>query len=588
MILWTSLALLFLLLAGVAWALGQWSYAASKAYVDGLAPDGSVETWDAAFHRRVQGNLRWLAALLAGMGVAVGAGQRLLASSLRPERAGWTGFLADLRSGIRKVNARTSGTHKRMVWLLILAGAALRIWQMRQPVIYDEAFTYTYYATRPISVIISDYSYPNNQVFHTLWVKVFTSLFGVHLWSLRLPALIAGILVLPLSYLFARLTFNRYIAMLMLALVASCGSLIEYSALGRGYSITWCCMLVSWIIGRHLTKTNNGVSAVLLALVLAISMWTVTTTLYIAAATYIWLFFQILLRYGSSLGTRMYRFIFSLVLFLVLTLLFYLPVIVVHGLGQLLHHPTMGDNTWEVFSATHHERSLDLWVYFTETSASGIAFVGFAAITYAAYISTKYRLLLVALVLGTVPIVLAQSLVAPPRVWIFTLLVLHLGSAIGLFYLLKLIQDSGIKSFGKRFRTVLASLLLFAGMGWLGMRGIRDRIERFPEAALAADYFKGVLASGDRVYIDFPWEAPLEFHFMAARLPRSPLYAEPTDRSSLYVVVGPADGQTPESVLLHHDLTMEHVTAPDKVMDWKRLEIFAARLRDEATARDAR
>ncbi|MBK7270691.1 MAG: hypothetical protein IPI07_14690, partial [Flavobacteriales bacterium] len=63
MILWTALALLFLLLAGVAWALGQWSFAASKAYVDGLAPDGSVETWDVAFHRRVQGNLRWLAAL---------------------------------------------------------------------------------------------------------------------------------------------------------------------------------------------------------------------------------------------------------------------------------------------------------------------------------------------------------------------------------------------------------------------------------------------------------------------------------------------------------------------------------------------
>ncbi|MBP6698208.1 MAG: glycosyltransferase family 39 protein [Flavobacteriales bacterium] len=588
MILWTALALLFLLLAGLAWALGQWSFAASKAYVDGLAPDGSVETWDVAFHRRVQGNLRWLAALLAGMGLAVAGGQRLLASSLRPERAGWSGFMADVRSGIRKVNARTSGTHKRVVWALILAGAALRIWQMRQPVIYDEAFTYTYYATRPLSVIISDYSYPNNQVFHTLLVKLTTSLFGVHLWSLRLPALIAGILTLPLSYLFARITFNRYIAMIMLALVASCGSLIEYSALGRGYSITWCCMIVSWIIGRHLTKTNNGVSAVLLAVVLAVGMWTVTSTLYIAAATYIWLFLQLILRYGSTLGTRMYRSILSVVLFLVITALFYLPVIVVHGLGQLFHHPTMGDNTWEVFSATHHERSLDLWVYFTETSASWIAFVGFAAITYAAYISSKYRMLIVATALGAIPIVIAQSLVAPPRVWIYTLFVMHLGSAIGLFYLLKLLQDTGLKSFGKRFRTVLTSLLIFVGMGWLGMRGIRDRIDRFPEAALAADHFKNVLVSGDRVFTDFPWEAPLEFHFMAARIPRGLLYTKPSPRSALYVMVGPAAGQTPESVLLHHELTLDSVTVPDKVMDWKRLEIFAARLRDDATAGDAR
>ncbi|MBK7754777.1 MAG: hypothetical protein IPI41_19900 [Flavobacteriales bacterium] len=197
-------------------------------------------------------------------------------------------------------------------------------------------------------------------------------------------------------------------------------------------------------------------------------------------------------------------------------------------------------------------------------------------------------MLIVATALGAIPIVIAQSLVAPPRVWIYTLFVMHLGSAIGLFYLLKLLQDTGLKSFGKRFRTVLTSLLIFVGMGWLGMRGIRDRIDRFPEAALAADHFKNVLVSGDRVFTDFPWEAPLEFHFMAARIPRGLLYTKPSPRSALYVMVGPAAGQTPESVLLHHELTLDSVTVPDKVMDWKRLEIFAARLRDDATAGDAR
>lgn len=573
------LALLLLVLAGLAWWLSRLGYAPVKGYVDGLAPDSDVETYTPAFHDRVRGNLRALAAVCVAAAGLVLAGARLLARSLPKGETQRGALWVDLRRALVKLHKRTSRTHKVFVVGLIAAGAVLRLVQMHAPIIYDEAFTYVYYAVRPLPVIISDYSYPNNQILHTLLVKLSTALFGVHLWSLRLPALLAGILAMPLAYLFARAHFNRYIALLMLAFVASSGSLIEYSALGRGYSLTWCLLLLGWLAGRHFAKTNALGSAIALAAINALGMWTVTTMLYIAAACYLWLLLHLMSAYDSTLAKRTQRLALSFAVFVVLTGALYMPVIVVHGLGQLFHHPTMGDNTWEVFAATHQDRTFDLYAYFNDTAATWISLLGLAGVVYSAYISSKFRLLLVATALGAIPIVIAQRLVAPPRVWIYTLFVLHLSSAIALFYLLKLVQETLLPSFSKRLRTSVTAAVVLAGLSWTGMRGIQDRIERFPEAALAADYFHGALKPADRVMTEFPWEAPVEFHFMDRRIPIDALYRPTTPGATLYVLVSPAREQTLESVLLHHEHRADQLTAPDRVQDWKRLEVWRATVR---------
>ena len=572
-------ALLLFLLAGVAWWLSRIGYATVRGYVDGLAPDGEVETYSPAFHDRVRGNLRLLAALSAALGALLSPLTRLLARSL-PRGGSQRGtLLGDLRKAALKLHKRTSNTHKLFVAGVLLVGGVLRIVQLQAPIIYDEAFTYVYYAVRPLPVIISDYSYPNNQILHTLLVKLSTGLFGVHLWSLRLPALLAGIAVMPLSYLFARAHFNRYIALLMMAFVASSGTLIEYSALGRGYSITWCLLLLGWLMGRHFAKTNAIGSAVLLAVINALGMWTVTTMLYVAAACYLWLLLHLLTAYDSTLTVRLQRLALSFGLFLVLSAALYTPVIVVHGLGQLFLHPTMGDNSWETFAATHQDRVFDLYAYFNDTAATWVSALGAAALVYAAYISSKFRLLLAALVLGAVPIVIAQRLVAPPRVWAYSLFVFHLGSAIALFYLLKLVQETLLPKLSKRVRTTVAALVVLAGLSWTGMAGIGDRIERFPEAAHAAEHLRGALGPKDRVMTEFPWEAPVEFHFMEEGVPIDALYRPVLPGTTLYVLVSPAREQTLGGVLLHHDQRPDALGKPERVQDWKRLEIWRAAVR---------
>lgn len=492
------------------------------------------------------------------------------------EQGQWAEFRAGLRRGWLKLNNRTSASHKRFVWAVIVVGAALRISQMGLGVIYDEAFTFTDYASKPVGFILSNYASPNNHILHTLLVKLSCALFGVHLWSLRLPALMAGIAVMPLFYVFVRAMFNRYIALLSLSFVAASGALIEYSALARGYSLTWFFMLCAMIAGRHFAKSNNMVSATLVALFNALGMWAVTTMVYAALSCYIWLFLYLWSSYDSSLRRRALRLLISFLTFLLLTALFYAPVIVMHSVDQLFHHPTVGENTWESFVATHQDKAFELWAYFTDTAATWISIAGMAGLAYAAYISSKYRVLLIAVVIGAVPLSVVQTMIGPPRVWTYILFNLHLSSGIAIFYLLKLVQERLYEGFSKRVRTVIASLIVLCGMGWLGITGMKDRLERHADARHAADWFIGVLKTGDRVYTATPNDAPFEFYLMVDGLDRAVVHRVRAADGRTYVLVGPGDGQTLLSVMEANNQRLPDHPSLMKVKDWKRLEIFAA------------
>jgi hypothetical protein len=87
-----------------------------------------------------------------------------------------------------------------------------------------------------------------------------------------------------------------------------------------------------------------------------------------------------------------------------------------------------------------------------------------------------------------------------------------------------------------------------------------QRIERFGEAKLAAAYLSPGLGAHDRVMAEFPWEAPLGFYLLSNGVS--------------------ADGQSPESVLLHNKQPGHHASTARKVKDWRRLEIFSAHMID--------
>lgn len=495
----------------------------------------------------------------------------------KDHQPGWRGLYTDLIDGARHLILRTSTRHKRFVLAVMLLGLVLRILRMNGAVSYDEALTYTHYAGRSLGFLFSDYTYTSNHILYALLARWSMAIFGVHAWALRLPALLAGLLVMPLGYAFVRSVFNRHIAVVFLSLLAVSGPLVEYSAMARGFSHVWLFTLCGLLAARHFIKSDNMASALLIALFCGLGMWATPSMVYPAIMVYTWTALRVMANYQSTVRQRLLRLVASGMLALLLTALFYAPVIGVHSLDKLLHHPSFVDHTWKHLSDTHQDRAFDLWAYFTGTASTALAFAGFVAVGYAAYASLKYRFLIVGMLLGAVPVVLWQRDVPPPAVWTFTLLIFHLGSAIGLFFLLKVVRDKLLPGFTKEQRTLVAAVSLLILFGWAGLRGTPDPVERFPEARPAAKWLASHLAPTDRVCAQAPWEVPIGFYLAETGSSLHVLEEGPGPGGRIMALVAPAQGQTVASVLRYAGLGDQEAANLVEVDGWSRLELFMSR-----------
>src|SRR5206468_4613305 len=105
------------------------------------------------------------------------------------------------------------------------------------PMRADEAHTFNEYATKSAYDAVSLYTFPNNHLFHTLLVHVAVQLLGGAPWVVRLPALIAGLALMPATYAMVRRLCDPTSAVLAAALVAASDPLVSYSVNGRGYTL---------------------------------------------------------------------------------------------------------------------------------------------------------------------------------------------------------------------------------------------------------------------------------------------------------------------------------------------------------------
>ncbi len=497
-------------------------------------------------------------------------------SRSRSETPTGAGFAADVSRALRELDKQTSAGHKRMVLLLIMVGVALRAALLGRPISFDESYAYVEFATRTFGQVIGDYSHPANHILHTLLAKASTALFGLGKVSVRLPAFVAGVIALPLFYLFVRAMFNRYIALLALALVAASGPLVEFSAIARGYSLTWLFLVAALLLGRHLIKENNLASALLIGLACALGLWAVPSMLHAALLIYLWLFISIITKYDHTVRQRLFTLLVSLITFLVSATLLYLPVLQAHGLDQLLHHNSIPFLTWKEFRRSHEGNAFELWAFIVDSSATWVALLGVVGLVHAAFISSKFRILGFALFLGAVPLVLVQRVVGPPEAWLFSLFIFHLSSAISVFYLLKFIQEKMMPSLGKRSRTMLAALLLCVGFAVPGLRTAWERNPGLPEAERCIEYAVAHVGEHGKVFAEHPWDAPIEFHLLAAGMDPSMFYGTVEDGATIVVAVGNDPEQTFEGVLRHNGQVPERWPAARMVQEWPKLKIFAA------------
>lgn len=571
----TLFPLVLAVLGGLAWWASALEHDAMLGHMNAIAPDGEVRSYSFVVHGRLQDNLR----ITGGLLLVIGAVLFLLRGGIHAWLAGAAGapsFPSRMAAEWRTLRKHTSKGHRNFIWFLLVVAVVLRGRALFLPITYDEAFTYVYYVSRPLHVLLADYSYPNNHVFHSLLAKLSTMVFGVNKVALRLPAFLAGVLVLPVFYLFVRRMFNRYIALFTLVLLVPYGRLIEYGALARGYSITWLCFACALLFGRRLVKEDDRTSGVLVALCCAIGLWAVPTMIYPTIMVYLWLLFYIASRYKDSRARRLVNWTISVAALVLFTFLFYAPVLAVNGMERLLHHEVLPKATLETFQETYAESILLFWSWSTDVLFPMAGLLFGAGVVVAGYFSAKYRRLGFAMALGAIPLVVLQMEVAPPRAWTYAWFIFLLGSAITLYYLFKFVHDRGVRWLTERRRVGVAAALLLPAMAVPALRQLAQEPGRLYQAADGAGVLADALTSGDRVLVLYPWEAPVEFEAMSRGVDRSHFHVGPAADGTLWAVVGP--GQDLSGVLSAHAVALParsfHI-----VHDRDGMRIFAARFR---------
>lgn len=135
---------------------------------------------------------------------------------------------------------------------IALAGMAVLLFlytcirAMRLSVTWDEAYTYIEFA-RNGKVFLQNYDMmsANNHILNTGLMIVFTKLFGLHEFAMRIPALMAHLLFLFFSARLLRNVENKWLALAAFVILNVNPYLLDFFSLARGYGLSLGLMMAS-------------------------------------------------------------------------------------------------------------------------------------------------------------------------------------------------------------------------------------------------------------------------------------------------------------------------------------------------------
>jgi len=445
-----------------------------------------------------------------------------------------------------------------------LLGALCRLAAMRQPMRYDEASAWADFIGQSWWTILSRYPTPNNHVLFSLVAKATASLAPYHPWAIRLPALIAGIAIVPATWAVGRRLADRATALLGAALAAGSMPLVLYSANARGHSLVVLGGLGLVLLADRLRARPRWLAGwAAYVLVAALGLWTALLMIYSIAAVSLWLAMHALSqadgpapdardRSGEAV-TRVRRALPQLGRIiaadgaaLALAALLYLPIIRTSGLAALLANKLVQPVPWPQFA-----RLLPPFLYEL-------------ALTWSSPLSTFSLLCVVALfvfalagmprarrggpsfALAAVGGCLAPFLFshAHPfvRMWLFFVPFFLLAAGRGLVRVARATRIPARVDLAWGALTI-AVVVSAAAMGSRAAEGTDDT-GRFAAANEVASALAPQLRAGDRVLATIPLNAPLLWYFGARGLDTASLNTPIAMTRRAFLVLDSTRGQT--------------------------------------------
>lgn len=144
-------------------------------------------------------------------------------------------------------NGRLTPADWAVVGGLAALATALRFYNLGSPLWFDEIVTVVDSVRNPLSTIVTHFPGNNDHPLYSVLARVSVVAFGESPWSLRLPAVLFGVLSVPLLYLLGVAVTDRREALAASLLLTVSYHHVWFSQNARAYTILLCCAL----LGTH-------------------------------------------------------------------------------------------------------------------------------------------------------------------------------------------------------------------------------------------------------------------------------------------------------------------------------------------------
>ena len=460
--------------------------------------------------------------------------------------------------------------------LVCMCGLAVRAVFLAQPMRQDEADTVVLFALTPVRHILTDTSIPNNHMLHSLLVKASIGLLGLDARVVRLPAFVAGGLLIPLTFVAARAVYAARAGVLAAALVAASTPLVLYATNARGYSLIGVAMLVAFLALRTAIERNEPRSWAVFACATAAGAAVNPSMLYPAGGLVLWAALELASARPVN-RSRLRALLVACAASGAMAVVVYLPAIKVSGWRSVVANDYVRPLQWGVFARALPAFAADLaayigagWPLVLGLGAGLALFAGW--VLHRRIARDRWPVSLVMLGWAVV-LMIAMRRVPSARVWLFLLPMLAASAGAGLELFLRSFRLAGLP-----VKAALLSLLIAAGAGAavVHRRATNGITETgvFPDGARVADTLARVLQPGDMVAAQWRAQGPVDFYLRVRGT--SARFAVRGDSVSgrLYVIPAWDLDETPASVIRARQLRGVTPSAAREVTAFSRASLW--------------
>jgi Dolichyl-phosphate-mannose-protein mannosyltransferase len=456
---------------------------------------------------------------------------------------------------------RESPSYLAALGLVFAIAVALRVIFLDVPLRYDEATTYNNFVSKPLYVGLAHYPLPNNHLLHTFLAKVSVVTFGADTWAIRLPALLAGLALVPTTFALARILYGRAAALLAAALVASSSTLVEYSTNARGYTLVALLTVGALVAAIRVLESDSIGAWAVIVVAGALGLHAVPVMLYPLGGILLWVVASGLAA-GRPLRPLLARTGAAAFVTGILTLVLYAPVYAASGIRSVTSNDFVEPTSWGSFFERlpeHFQATYETWVrdqHLVVEIAFVVGLVGALALTP---LVSRYRIPpLLAMVAWIAPVLVVQRVVPFTRVWLF-LVPVALAAVAGFYGWL------AERARARRALVPALAALVALGGAWAVVDGDSVRASRETGALLDAPavavYLAETVEPGDRVFATGS-DSILEYYLRREGIDPTPLLYTSDRRVRTYLVVNVLGGQ----ILDHYEAELDPSLGPPRLL----------------------